>query len=242
MAIILLGITSGPLFAQGAKTDGEPFAVVELFASEGCSSCPPADDLLRQITASARSNNQRVYTLSFQVDYWNYLGWTDPFSKAVFSQRQQRYAGVLSGGVYTPEMIINGKEAFVGSDEDKAKQYIDHYLSVPSANNITLDLDQSGSDLKVNYTCARQNAGSVINFALVERGLESQVTAGENEGRMLRHDNVVRDFKTVDLHDLRGTVYLSRPDDKDLTRFSVIAFIQTKRDMVISAASGVDLK
>ena len=98
------------------------------------------------------------------------------------------------------------------------------------------------TDLKVDYTVAQQNGNSVVNFALVERGLESQVTAGENNGRTLEHDNVVREFKTVDLNNVKGTVTFSKPQGKDLTRFSVIAFIQSKGDMAISAATSVDLK
>ena len=242
LATAFLMIPISFIYAQGVKAAGGPFAVVELFESEGCSDCPPADDLLRQITASARSNGAHVYTLDFEVDYWNGSSWSDPFSSPLFSDRQRQYAGILPGGVYTPEMIINGKEAFVGSDEGKATQYIDQYLSLPSENNITLDLDQSGSDLKVNYAVAAQGAHAVINFALVERGLESQVTGGENGGRSLKHDNIVRELKTIYLSDLKGTVTFSKPQEKDLTRFSVIAFLQSSRKMSILAASGVDLK
>ena len=150
LSIILLMTAFNIAFAQADSS--KPFAVVELFSSEGCSSCPPADALLRQITSYARDNHQRIYTLSFQVDYWNNLGWTDPFSSPQFSERQRQYAGVLSGGVYTPEMIVNGQEAFVGSDADKAKQSTDHYLTVQPDNDITLNLDQSGDDIKINYT------------------------------------------------------------------------------------------
>jgi hypothetical protein len=240
---VAIGIVStAPLLAQDLKSAAGPFAVVELFASEGCSSCPPADDLLRRITNDARTNNKRVFTLSFQVDYWNYLGWTDPFSSPQFTRRQQQYAGILPGGVYTPEMIINGHEAFVGSDEDKARAYIDQSLAKPAENNIVLNIDLSGNDLKINYHCDHQSSKSVINFALVERGLESHVNAGENEGRTLLHDNIVREFKSVDLNNAQGTVVLSKPEAKNLTRFSVIAYIQSKEDMSILAASGIDLK
>ena len=235
-------VSTGFIFAQEPRANGEPFAIVELFVSEGCSDCPPADEFLSKLTNYARSNNKRIYTLSFQVDYWNNLGWADPFSSPLFTQRQQQYASVLPGGVYTPEMIINGKEAFVGSDEGKAKQYIDLYLSNPPENNITLNLDQSGSDLKVNYTVAQQKGKSVVNFALVERGLVSQVTAGENGGRTLKHDNVVREFKTIDLDNVKGTVVFTKPRENDLTRFSVIAYVQSKEDMAISAASEIDLR
>jgi hypothetical protein len=235
-------VSTGLIFAQEPRGSGEPFAIVELFVSEGCSDCPPADEFLSKLTNYARGNNKRIYTLSFQVDYWNNSEWADPFSSPLFTQRQQQYASVLPGGVYTPEMIINGKEAFVGSDEGKATQYIDHYLSNPPENNITLNLDQTGNDLKVNYTIAQQNGKSVVNFALVERGLVSQVTAGENGGRTLKHDNVVREFKTIDLNNVKGTVVFPKPKENDLTRFSVIAFVQSKQDMAISAAAGIDLK
>jgi len=229
-------------FAQEFQGTSEPFAVVELFASEGCSSCPPADELLSEITAAARSQNKRIYTLSFQVDYWNNLGWIDPFSSLQFTQRQQQYSGFLPGGVYTPEMIINGREAFVGSDAGKAKDYIDHYLGVSAGNDISLSLHQSGNDLKVDYNVARQESNSVINFALVERGLQSQVTAGENRGRTLNHDNVVREFKTININNIKGTVILSRPQGRDLTRYSIIAYVQSKDNMSITTAKSVDLK
>ena len=241
-ALIALWIGStGYAMAQTGPSGSEPFAVVELFASEGCSSCPPADDLLRQITADAKSSGKNIYTLSFQVDYWNYLGWRDPFSSPQFSQRQQQYSNFLPGGVFTPEMIINGKEAFVGSDENKAKSTIDHYLNQSPKNNMTLSLNQSSGDLKIDYTVPQPDSNAVINFAIVERGLESHVTAGENSGSTLRHDNVVREFKTLDLNSAKGSITFSKPQDADLTRYSVIAFVQSKTDMSISAASGIDL-
>src|SRR5947207_1420863 len=178
-----------------------PFALVELFASEGCSSCPPADELLRQITSDARAQGKNIYTLSFEVDYWDYLGWKDPFSSLQFTQRQQRYAQVLaSSSVYTPQMIVNGKDAFVGSDAGKARRVMAKYLNVQPGHALRLNVDRSGSELKVDYACARPPDDAVINFALVERNLVSHVTAGENDGRTLAHDNIVREFKTVDLN------------------------------------------
>ena len=105
-----------------------------------------------------------------------------------------------------------------------------------------MNLDQSGNDLKVDYTLARQDSNAVINFALVERGLVSHVTGGENGGSTLEHDNVVREFKTIDLNNVQGTVVFSKPQGDDLTRFSVIAYVQSKQGMSISAATGIDLK
>ena len=171
------------------------FVVVELFASEGCSSCPPADQIFNEITANAHNQHLPIYTLSFQVDYWNYLGWKDPFSSPQFSERQYLYSQFLPGGVYTPEMIINGCEAFIGSDEKKANELIKHFLAQNPSNQIHLNLVQNGKSLVVNYTVDHLQDNVVINVALVERGLVSHVTAGENKGRTLNHDNVVRVFK-----------------------------------------------
>ena len=160
----------------------------------------------------------------------------------MYTQRQQQYATVLPGGVYTPEMIVNGQDAFVGSEAGTARQAIEHFLSLTPENKISFNLDQSGNDLKINYVCTHLSDRSVINFALVERGLTSHVHAGENEGRTLAHDNVVREFKTIAFDDNQGTIVIPKPQEKDLTRFSVIAFIQSKDNMVIAAATKVDLK
>jgi hypothetical protein len=96
--------------------------LIELFTSEGCSSCPPADRLLEKLAAE---NNDKVYVLSFHVDYWNYIGWKDPFSQARFSQRQRNYARQFSlESIYTPQMVVNGVAEFVGSDEQKLRAAI----------------------------------------------------------------------------------------------------------------------
>src|SRR5438046_1978213 len=96
------------------SSSSKNIVVLELFTSQGCSSCPPADRLLGSYT-----NQENVIPLSFHVDYWNHLGWKDPFSNAAFSQRQETYANAFaSSGVYTPQVIINGQKEMVGSDED----------------------------------------------------------------------------------------------------------------------------
>ena len=95
-----------------------PFCCRELFSSEGCSSCPSADLLVSKLTTWARENKEPVYPLIFHVDYWNNLGWRDVFSSKEFTQRQNMYARIFKDqGVYTPEMIVNGSDAFVGSDQ-----------------------------------------------------------------------------------------------------------------------------
>src|SRR5207244_447517 len=100
-----------PSFASAAQSQDKSFAVVELFSSEGCSSCPSADLLVSRLTTWARKNNRNVYPLIFHVDYWNNLGWRDVFSNQEFTQRQRNYAQIFKEqGVYTPQMIVNGSD------------------------------------------------------------------------------------------------------------------------------------
>ncbi|MBZ0167242.1 MAG: DUF1223 domain-containing protein, partial [Candidatus Omnitrophica bacterium] len=103
--LITEGQTSGPSRDAG----DQPFALVELFTSQGCSSCPTADEYLKELTTLAREKNIRLFTLGFHVDYWDYLGWRDPYASPQFTARQQRYAQVLRAStIYTPQMIVNG--------------------------------------------------------------------------------------------------------------------------------------
>ncbi|MEL7087271.1 MAG: DUF1223 domain-containing protein, partial [Planctomycetota bacterium] len=106
-----------------------PFAVVELFTSEGCSSCPPAEAVLNRLDRDARQGHQRIFTLAFHVDYWNRLGWTDPFSDRAYSDRQRDYAVTLrERSIYTPQMVVNGTTGFVGSHARRAGQEIGRAL------------------------------------------------------------------------------------------------------------------
>ena len=241
IGVVLLLCVPGLSLAQQKNYPG--FAVVELFTSEGCSSCPPAEDLLNRLTAEVRQSHQPVYTLGFQVDYWDNQGWKDPYSAPQYTQRQQDYSQRLSGGLYTPEMIINGKEGFTGSDEDKARLGINTYLNQPASNMLTMTIEHSGALLKVHYQLGSKSPDSVINVALVERGVESQVTAGENGGRQMRHDNLVRELKTVELDDsdIQGDIDLNYPKEGNVKDYSVIAYVQLVQDMSITAATGADL-
>src|SRR5689334_14081460 len=110
--------------AAPRRAAAQPFALVELFTSEGCSSCPPADRVLARLAAEARASGRRIFPLSFHVDYWNGLGWRDPWSTRTFTERQRNYARALGWRTYTPQMVINGAEHFVGSDERHARESI----------------------------------------------------------------------------------------------------------------------
>ena len=165
----------------------QSFAVVELFTSQGCSSCPPADHLLRQIAENNERTGTNVYPLSFHVDYWNRLGWKDPFSSAEYTKRQRAYASLMrERGVYTPQMIVGGTTGFVGSDGKKAKAAImesrnDQRVGVLIAKSIPLP----NHEFKVDVTAGEIDDGTLINFALVQTEATTQVPRGENANRKL---------------------------------------------------------
>lgn len=212
------------------------FAVVELFTSEGCSSCPAADQL-GGIIAGEKAPN--VYVLSFHVDYWDRLGWKDMFSSSLYSDRQKQYAGVLRlKSMYTPQMVVNGRTEFVGSDENKLRSTIKRELGSSSATVIELRT-RITDDKTVGVSFNSNNeVNSILNIALVQKHAETSVKKGENAGRLMKHYNVVRDFKKFAV-DAKGTgkVILSIPDGLSAIDFRVIAFIQNADDYKITAAA-----
>ena len=123
-------------------------ALVELFTSEGCYSCPPADELVNKL---AKENKQNVFILSYHVDYWNKLGWKDKFSKAEFTNRQQQYAAYFNKeGVYTPQIVVNGKTEFVGSDEKKLYSTINNAVSVVYKSPIQITATETNNEIAVS--------------------------------------------------------------------------------------------
>lgn len=230
---------------RGSAKMNASFAVVELFTSEGCSSCPPADRLLGEIVSQARAKGKPIYGLAFHVDYWDYIGWKDPYASSEFSDRQRRYAQAFgSSRIYTPQMVVNGRKEFVGSNEHKANSAIESALEQPPVVTVNITL----SDVLVNegavtfaYEIPPAPEDAVINFALVERHLEQDVRRGENRGRTLQHENVVRAFKTVASGKSSDNLSLDVPEGVRLENSSLIAYVQHDRTMEIMGATGVDL-
>src|SRR5262245_55537745 len=129
LTLILAGVLaahhSGGVPQERAKSGERVPVIVELFTSEGCSSCPPADEALRRLASTQPVPGVEIVAMSEHVDYWNSLGWTDPFSSAQFSQRQDEYAKAFGlDGIYTPQMVVDGREEFVGNDVGKAGRAI----------------------------------------------------------------------------------------------------------------------
>jgi hypothetical protein len=189
---------SAPTAATPAATGPvAPSAVVELFTSEGCSSCPPADESLAQLSEEAQHEGKRVFTLELHVDYWNDLGWVDPFSDHMHSVRQGAYAGRMAANrVYTPQMVVNGDEELVGSNTSGARAAIARALRAPARAAVSVAARRVGDQIELSY---RVEAASAVDLqlALADDVVETRVTAGENANHVLRHRHVVRAFQTL---------------------------------------------
>ena len=214
------------------------FAVVELFTSEGCSSCPPADQLMARMQQDCKG--QPVYILTFHVDYWNRLGWKDIFSDAAYSRRQNQYAAWLGlQSVYTPQVVVNGSKEFVGSQESAIRKAISDGLQEVSPAQLTLaDVRQDKG--KVAWRCQARNAGhnTSLLVAIVQRSATSQVKAGENSGRTLSHVQIVRQLQTVKVDaNGAGAGYLPLPAGVNTADVEIIAFLQDNDNGHIIAAT-----
>jgi hypothetical protein len=235
-------LRSTDVAAEGHEPGSEMrgIAVVELFTSEGCSSCPPADRLLGQIDERARAEGSRVFPLAFHVDYWNSLGWIDPFSDAAYSNRQREYARALHlESIYTPEMIVNGRREFVGSSRENAEEALSEALSRPEENTIALHLGtgREYGDILVEYDVTGEHRGRVLNIALVESDLTVKVPRGENSGRTLHHDNVVRQFTIVRIDSAeRGDLSIPVVESAQRKKLLVIAYVQDTLSMNVTGA------
>jgi hypothetical protein len=214
--------------------------LLELFTSQGCSSCPPADAVLAKY---AMLNNQQIIPLAFHVDYWNRLGWTDSFSSSKFSQRQREYASFFnSESVYTPQVIINGNTAMVGSESVKINAAVEKALTETATAQVNI-VQTTSSENKVNvkYQVQGNAANSRVYLALVQRKTVTHIRAGENKGVLLENYNVVRDLVSEDAAE-NNVLKLQLPRNCSLTDFIMVIFMQDKNSGNISAASQTELK
>jgi hypothetical protein len=209
------------LQAAGAGT-----AVVELFTSEGCSSCPPADALLSELAAERTPG---VILLELHVDYWDRLGWPDPWARSQFSDRQRRY-GERFDQVYTPQMVVNGQAQLVGSDRLMARALIAKALAAPQAA-LTVDARRDGAT--VTAKIAGAPSGTTLVAAIVEDGLESDVQRGENRGSKLRHDRVARAW----VEGPGPSLTVPLPAGIEPTKARLVVFAQERESLRIVAAT-----
>jgi hypothetical protein len=181
--------------------------LLELFTSEGCSSCPPADRLLDRFDRTQPVAGADLIVLSEHVDYWNRLGWTDPFSSPLFTQRQQDYVRRLHlDSAYTPQLVVDGQKDVVGSDESAARAAI-RKAETRAKTAITLAARRAGADAKISLQVGEAPLGAEVYVALAAAHAESQVTRGENSGRTLQHVAVVRNILLVGKTNGQGTFF-----------------------------------
>ena len=251
LATIAIGVAffhEEKAFAQtDAAADDAP-VVLELFTSEGCSSCPPADALLSQLGSS----DKRLIPLAFHVDYWNHLGWSDPFSSPQWSERQSAYAHTMNvSGDYTPQMVIDGGWQGVGSDRRSIEGAVRAARSEAALDRITLHTNLDAAkprtlQVKVNVQILRTSVDAgplVVMLAIYESGLISNIESGENGGRQLTYDYTVRRLLSAfELKAEKGTT-ATRELNIDLDpgwsvdHLGAVAFIQDLASMRIDGAT-----
>lgn len=184
------------LFA-GLSLRADP-VFLELFTSQGCSSCPAAEEILSGWGKGAFKRGE-VIPLAFHVDYWDYIGWTDPFSSKDFAQRQRNYAKKWGeSAIYTPQMVVDGKIGFSGADFMRLKDEIARRSGKAPRGQLKLECRLSGGNLKVLFSASELEAGRLY-LALFENDLQTEVDKGENWGRSLQGDFIVRSFGSVDV-------------------------------------------
>ena len=224
------------------KNDVErPFAIVQLFTSQGCSSCPSADKLLEKV--KKKYVNKNVVVMSYHVDYWNRLGWKDPFSKKEYTQLQYKYSAKFnSKSVYTPQAVVNGEVHFVGSSDSKMGTNLSKYLKTSAENGIVIKkIQQDKNKVSVDYEVSGNTSGKKLKLALVIKERKTSIGRGENGGRVLTNINIVIEEIEVDIKIKSGTLTLNIPDlleSKDA--LSVIGFVQQK-NLEITAATQKDI-
>lgn len=225
--------------------------IVELFTSEGCSSCPPADALLARLEKTQPVPGAEIIALKEHVDYWNHLGWRDPYSSALFSARQNAYAQALGNTeVYTPQMVVDGGAELLGSDESLARQAIARAARAPKAGVYLEWAAASGKAIplrvrieQLGEMAPRDTAEAYL--AITEGNLHSDIARGENAGRRLDHFGVVRELKQLGrANPQAATAFAAEPvvriaPEWKREHLRVVVFVQEARSRHVLAAASI---
>jgi hypothetical protein len=238
--------TQGDVALAGPPGPPRP-VVVELFSSEGCSSCPPADTVLSRLAREQPVPGAEVIALELHVDYWNSLGWADPFSSPAFTARQRAYADAFGQrGVYTPQLVVDGAAELVGSNDAGARAAI---AAAAREAKTRVQVTRNGDRVSIAVTDPTENAGAAdVWLAVTEDGLSTAVPRGENAGATLAHGPVVRKLDRVRelAPGTRGTVV----QDVAVTvqpawrreALRAVAFVQRRGSLRITGAGAVSLR
>ena len=214
---------------------GSSSVVLELFTSQGCSSCPPADALLYNVKQEFPSD---VFALSYHVDYWDYIGWKDPFAKSVYTQKQRAYGEKFrSNSIYTPQMVINGREHFVGSNRVELYSKIDAYKTHSAENTIKIiNTDVTNGTVAFSYVATGKIDHRMLRVVLVIDERVTQVKRGENRNRILKNSNIVVQEKYIELKQSRGESSIQIPDIVSKDDGLTLMLLVEKADLEITGA------
>jgi hypothetical protein len=246
----LLGIVSIGFLFSGSTIEkdvskkelitSKGIVVLELFTSQGCSSCPPADALLGKYILE---NNPNVLPLSFHVDYWNYIGWNDPFSQAKFSERQRVYAENLHSSVYTPQLFINGKWQVTGSNKKEIDKLISKELDLVTDYKFTITSHiENDNQIKVIFNSPTIKKNLVLNLALAKKKTITTIKRGENKGVELNNYNVVLSLNTFEINNkntLESTLKFKK--EWNSSDYILVAYVQNNKTGIILSAQKNDL-
>lgn len=244
MVMLRLPFLAFLLFASVARSQQqEPSRVpvlLELFTSEGCSSCPPADRLLAELDRTQPVAQADLIVLSEHVDYWNRLGWQDPYSSAQFSARQTAYAGRLHDDVYTPQLVVDGSAIAVASDSQAVLKAVRHAAEKPKLSLAMSQVKRDGKQVRAQIQWPESKVKSgVLVVAIASNRAESHVLRGENSGETLVHVAVVRVLQSVGKVNLAAAgskeIVLSIPSD-DSQPLRLVAFLADKSGSILGAA------
>jgi hypothetical protein len=250
-AAVALAAFQAPGRSPAPSPGGERRAVVvELFSSEGCSTCPPADALLRDLEERQPIPGVQIVPLEEHVDYWNQGGWTDPFSSRDWTARQMAYAAVgPTGQAFTPEMVVDGRAQFVGSKEAEADREIASEARKPGVEVSLAPEGADGEGVRLSVTVGGlpelPKDSADVFVAVTEDGLESHVLRGENAGRTVQHGAVVRALHKIGGADPKRTPAFSSSYRLKLgsgwnaARLRIVAFVQEAKSRAILGAASL---
>jgi hypothetical protein len=229
--VLALHSIAPALQGQHEGSPANPVTVVELFTSEGCSSCPAADELLEEMVGIMQQEGRTVIGLAFHVTYWDHGGWKDNYGSEEFTDRQQEYMKTLGiPQLYTPQAIANGTVEFIGSNPLGFREAVASVEITKPVNPIHATASQSENRIRVSYTYGKESKNKVLNIAIVETHAEQKITRGENKNRTLKHYNVVRRFQSGDLNK-SGTVEIIVDETITPENAEVVLYVQDKRTM-----------
>jgi len=228
-------------FQQPETKSFESIIVLELFTSQGCSSCPKADVLLGSVKKDAKNNN--IIALSYHVDYWNYIGWNDPFSSKYNTEKQRGYGKKFySNRIYTPQLVINGKEHFVGSNAEILSNKLKTYGKQASKNTVSISNAKKNNNIfDFDYSINGDIKNKEIRFVLVIDERTTEVKKGENRNRTIKNENIVVTEVIAAINSKTGKATIAIPDVVDKTdNLRLVAIIQTK-SLDITGATQLNL-